>query len=74
MHMTVLGDPSLEAGKTIVCNIPKITSQTGNMEPEAQMSGKWLISKTQHIIQRPEVRPRFLTNLECLKGAYQEKV
>jgi len=74
MHMTVLGDPSLEAGKTIVCNVPKITSSTGNMEAEPQMSGKWLISKTQHIIQRPEVRPRFLTNLECLKGSYQEKV
>jgi hypothetical protein len=74
MHITVLGDPVLEAGKTIVCNVPKITSQTGNMEPEPQMSGKWLISKTQHIIQRPEVRPRFLTNMECIKGAYQEKV
>lgn len=74
MHMTVLGDPVLEAGKTIICNVPKITSQTDNMEPEPQMSGKWLISKTQHIIQRPEIRPRFLTNLECLKGAYQEKI
>ena len=74
MHMTVLGDPVLEAGKIIVCNVPKITSQTGNMEPEPQMSGKWLISKTQHIIQRPEIRPRFLTNMECIKGAYQESV
>lgn len=74
MHMTVLGDPVLEAGKTIVCNVPKITSQTGSMASEPQMSGKWLISKTQHVIQRPEVRPRFLTNLECLKGAFEESV
>lgn len=74
MHMTVLGDPALEAGKTIACNVPKITSQTGNMEPEAQVSGKWLISKTQHVIYGPEVRPRFVTKLECLKGAFEESV
>ena len=74
MHMTVLGDPKLEAGKTIICNVPKITSQTGNMAAEPQMSGKWLISKTQHLIMRPEVRPRYLTTMECLKGAYQDKI
>ena len=74
MQMTVLGDPILEAGKTIVCNVPKITSQTGLAQQEPQMSGKWLISKTQHVIQRPEVRPRYLTNLECIKGAYEESV
>lgn len=71
MRMTVIGDPILEAGKTVTCNVPKITSQTNNMEPEPQMSGRWLISKLEHNIQRADVRPRYICNIEGLKGAYQ---
>jgi hypothetical protein len=74
VQLTVLGDPILEAGKVIICNIPKATSVTGMSQPETQVSGRWLIAKAQHVIGGPEQRPRFLTNLECIKGAYQEKV
>lgn len=71
MRCTVIGDPILEAGRTIMCNVPKITSETNNTQPEPQMSGRWLISKLEHSIQRPDVKPRYIVNLECLKGAYQ---
>jgi hypothetical protein len=74
MHMTVIGDPNLEPGKTITANVPKISSQTGNAGAEPQMSGRWLIAKAHHQVRRPEVRPRFVSNLEYLKGAYQESV
>jgi hypothetical protein len=71
MRMTVIGDPVLEAGRTIVCNVPKITSETNNTEPEPQMSGRWLISKLEHHIARADVKPRYTCNIEGLKGAYQ---
>jgi hypothetical protein len=74
MQMTVIGDPNLEPGRTITANVPKITGTTGSNEPEPQMSGRWLIAKTHHEIRRPDVRPRHVTNLECLKGAYEEGV
>ena len=74
MHMTVIGDPLLEPGKTFVANVPKVTAMTGSNEAEPQMSGRWLISKVHHEIRRPDARPRWVTNLECIKGAYQEKV
>ena len=74
LHLTVLGDPVLEAGKMISCKVPKITSQTGIAGDEPQVSGKWLISKVEHSIRRPDVRPRHVCQLECLKGAYEEKV
>jgi len=72
--MTVIGDPNLEPGKTITANVPKITGETGSIDTEPQMSGRWLIAKTHHEVRRPDVRPRHVTNLECLKGAYQEGV
>ena len=70
MRMTVIGDPILEAGKTVMCNVPKITSESGNMEPEPQMAGRWLISKLEHKIHRADVKPRYVCNIEGLKGAY----
>ena len=74
MNMTVIGDPKLEPGKTIMANVPKITSETGSNEAEPQMSGRWLISKTHHEVRRPNVRPRYVSHLECLKGAYEESI
>lgn len=71
LHMTVIGDPILEPGKLITNNVPKISAQTGNVDQERQVSGQWLISKTHHEIRRPDVRPRYISNLECLKGSYQ---
>lgn len=74
MHMTVIGDPNLEPGRTVTANVPKISSDTGSNESEPQMSGQWLIAKTHHEVRRPQIRPRYVSNLECLKGAYQEGV
>jgi hypothetical protein len=70
MRMTVIGEPLLEAGKTVMCNVPKITSETDTMEPEPQMAGRWLISKLEHKIHKPDVKPRYVCNVEGLKGAY----
>jgi hypothetical protein len=74
MNMTVIGDPKLEPGKTITANVPKVSSETGSNEAEPQMSGRWLISKTHHEVRRPQVRPRYVSHLECLKGAYEESI
>lgn len=70
LKMTVIGDPVLEAGTTITNNFPQITASTANIQADPQISGRWLISKLQHLIQSPEIRPRYITNLELLKGAY----
>jgi len=74
LHMTVIGDTVLEAGKTIYNNIPEVTSVSGNMNPDPQAHGRWLISKVQHEIRSAEVRPRWVSHLECLKGAYEDSV
>ena len=74
MNMTVIGDPKLEPGRTVTANVPKIASFTGSIDAEPQMSGRWLISKTHHEVRRPQVRPRYVSHLECLKGAYEEKM
>lgn len=65
---TVLGDPVLMAGKTIFCDVPKISVDV-NPGLEQQMYGRWLISKLTHEIQEPTVKPRYLCNIEALKGA-----
>ena len=70
LRMTVIGDPSLEAGKVVTCNVPEIVSTTGTKGPEQQVSGNWLISKLEHLIRRPGETPRYLCNVEGLKGAY----
>jgi hypothetical protein len=74
LHMTVIGDTVLEAGKTIYNNIPEVTSVSGNMNSDPQAHGRWLISKVQHEIRSAEVRPRWVSHLECLKGAYEDSV
>ena len=71
LRLTVIGDPVLEAGRTITCNVPRITSESNNQEPDPLASGRWLISKLEHHIQRPDVKPRYLCNIEALKGAYE---
>jgi hypothetical protein len=56
------------AGKTIFCDVPKISVDV-NPGLEQQMYGRWLISKLTHEIQEPTVKPRYLCNIEALKGA-----
>jgi len=71
MHMTVIGDPVLEAGRTVFCDVPKITAATDSVgQKEDQMYGRWLISKVEHEIHTAADLPRYVCNLECLKGAY----
>ena len=71
MHMTVIGDPVLEAGRTVFCDVPKITAATDSYgQKEEQMYGRWLISKVEHEIHSAADLPRYVCNLECLKGAY----
>lgn len=72
LRMVVIGDPNLEAGRTIFNNVPKISAAVDNVGPDPQMNGRWLIAKVEHLIQRPNVRPRYIANLECLKGSYNE--
>ena len=74
LHMTVIGDPVLEPGRTINNKIPRVTSKTGSIDLDPQVSGQWLISKVEHQIRGPDVKPRYVCNLECLKGAFAEKV
>jgi len=74
IHMTVIGDPNLEPGKTIMANVPQVSANMNNKKPDPQVSGRLLISKVQHEFRMPQDRPRWISNLECLKGAYQESV
>jgi hypothetical protein len=74
LHLTTIGDPVLEAGKTVYCTIPKAIAKAGMTELDPVASGRWLISKVEHNIRRPDVRPRYICHLECLKGAYQERM
>jgi hypothetical protein len=71
MNMSVIGDPVLEPGKTVYCDVRKITGETDTMEQESRISGQWLIAKTHHKIQMPDVKPRYICELECLKGTVE---
>jgi hypothetical protein len=71
MRMSCIGDPVLMAGKTVFCDIPQVIAVV-NPGREQQMYGRWLISKLTHDIRRPDVQPRYLCNLECIKGGYQQ--
>jgi hypothetical protein len=74
MNMTVIGDPNLEPGKTVNNVVYKITAETDSMELDSRISGRWLIAKTHHQIQMMDVKPRYICQLECLKGGYEESV
>lgn len=74
LHMTVIGDPILKAGKTINNNVPQITVDVSSINPDVQLNGRWLMSKVEHDIRRIDVKPQYLCNLECLKGAYAQSV
>jgi hypothetical protein len=72
LHFTVIGDPVLAAGRTVTCYVPQITAISPPPQTyDIQISGRFLISKIEHSIQRPDVRPRWLCNVEALKGCYQ---
>ena len=72
LRLTVLGDPILEAGRTITCNVPQVLAIPNVTTLDPQVSGRWLISKLEHKFAEPQDKPRYTSNLECLKGAYQE--
>jgi hypothetical protein len=71
LHLTVIGDPVLEAGKTINCLVPSVTSETGSIPLEPQLSGRWLLSMLQHDIRRADQSPRYVCHAEALKGCFQ---
>jgi hypothetical protein len=71
LRMRLIGDPVLQAGSIVFCNIPNsVSTVPDNTYPDPQASGKWLISKVEHEIKLAVNSPRYLCNVECLKGAY----
>jgi len=71
LRIRLIGDPILQAGSIVFCNIPNATSVVPDNEyPDPQASGKWLISKVEHEIKLAVNSPRYICNVECLKGAY----
>ena len=68
---TVIGDPVLKAGVVIKCDVPQVIA-TETSKLDIQVSGKWLCSKIHHDIRRPDVRPRWITRIEAIKGAFAE--
>ena len=72
LRMTVLGDPILEAGRTITNNVPEAMQDVSSGTLDPQYSGRWLISKVEHKFNMPNDKPRYVCNMEALKGMYQE--
>jgi len=73
LYCTVIGDPTLVAGAVINCNVPQVTAQSPPPNgTDVQAAGKWLISKIEHNVRRPDVKPRWVCSLECLKGAFNQ--
>lgn len=68
MNMTVIGNPNLEAGKCVFCNVPEITATTDSKKLEPSAAGKWIISKLQHDIRRGDTQPRYLCHVEGLRN------
>ena len=68
IKMTVPGDTVLTAGVNINANIPNKVSTTGPRDVDTLLSGKFLISRIHHEIKTADKRPRYVCNLEILKG------
>ena len=72
LNLTVLGDPVYEAGKTVTLDVSTPKANPGPQD--TQLSGTWLLSKVHHELREAGVRPRYVTNLEALKGSYEDAI
>jgi hypothetical protein len=68
IKLTVYGDTVLTAGVMIVANIPNKVSTTGPRDVDPLLSGNFLISRIHHEIKTADKRPRYVCNLEVIKG------
>lgn len=74
INLEVHGDTIYKAGKCIWADIPKSVSTTGLHVNESLISGKFLIAKLAHVIRTPDIRPRYVVSMECLKMGYENGV
>lgn len=68
VKMTVYGDTVLTAGVMINVDIPNKVSTTGPRDDDPLLSGSFMISRIHHKIGTAGVRPRYVCNLEIIKG------
>lgn len=68
IKLTTYGDTVLTAGVTIDANIPNKVSTTGPRDLDPLLSGTFLVSRIHHKIGTANVRPRYVCNLEVIKG------
>lgn len=68
IKLTVYGDAILTAGVVINANIPNKVSTTGPVDADPLLSGKFLVSRINHEIKTADKRPRYVCNMEIIKG------
>jgi hypothetical protein len=67
LNLTVIGDPVLEAGRTIETDFPS-ASGTGSQQLDPISSGVWLMTKVQHTIgDIIHDKPRHTCSIECMR-------
>lgn len=67
----VMGEPILQAGKLVDLLIPKQVNVSVPQPPDNIVSGTFLISKLKHHIASANVKPRYTTVIEGLKGTIE---
>lgn len=72
LRMTVFGDTELMAGVMITANLLKKQQNTTAAGQDDKMSGNMLITGLRHRVNAPGSRPRYVCDMECVKGGYEE--
>ena len=70
--INVFGDTELTVGQSCQVNIYVKNSLTGDPELEPNVSGKYVISRLRHFVDKPEARPRYICCLDLIKGSLEQ--
>jgi hypothetical protein len=68
------GDSELKAGEMceLEIYIKRQTTQAAELEPN--ISGRYLMARVRHVINRPDMRPRYICAVEGIKSSYKSGV
>jgi hypothetical protein len=74
MKVRVYGDTVLTSGVMVYLDIPNKVSTTDNNTNDKLLSGNFLITRIHHEIGDSDMRPRYVCNMEVVKGDLEEGV
>jgi hypothetical protein len=72
LALSVIGNPSIVIGSTLVFTAPNMYEQSENQE--LQLSGTFLVTGIHHKVRAINMTPRYTMMLKCVKAAFDSSV